>query len=328
MVSKGRRRVFVIYGRDTEAHGELVKFIRAVGLEELAFESVANELGPSPFIAEVVLHGLRQADAVIALFTPDEHAGLYEPTTGASMADQEGGSRWQARPNVLFEAGVAYGKADKEPILAVLGADVRLFSDLAGKHLVQLASSDAKRNLFQRLTKLVGSLEPTIPDWETSSASGDFARCVRARWRFFDEINELIRICRNRKVGKKKQAVSLEVVLRRVVSEEPDRDWSVVDPRDFMEAVKQHFDGEVTDDAYWWFLVYGFFRFNNIHEWGIQKNVTWDDSVDNARLAPRGAAVLERIRLQGMLPPLQALQPKSRTKAGTRTKKRARARRG
>jgi hypothetical protein len=292
-----KKRVFIIYGRDTEAHDELVKFIRAVGLEEIPFESIANSLGASPFVADVVSEGMNQADALVALFTPDEQAALYDPLTG-NFQTGEGDSRWQARPNVLFEAGVAYGLGSKkEPILAVLGADIRLFSDMAGRHFVQLAAPDGKRNLYKRLENLVGRLRPIVPDWEASTSAGDFSQCVRQRWRYFDEINELLRFFVNRKVRSKKQMVSLFEIVQAVVAAEPHRDWSAIDPRDFMEAVKQRFGEAATNHAYWWFVVYGFFRFNDIECWGVSDDATWDDSVDEARLAPRGAALLDRLRI-------------------------------
>jgi hypothetical protein len=87
--------------------------------------------------------------------------------------------------------------------------------------------------------------------------------------------------------------------VRAVVAFEPDRDWSVVDSRDFMGAVREKFSARETNEAYWWFVVYGFFRFNNIDEWGLlvdEVDEDWDDSVDYARLAPRRAFLLDRLK--------------------------------
>jgi predicted nucleotide-binding protein len=186
------KRVFVIYGRDVAARDELLKLIRGLGLDDIPFESVANSLGPAPFVGDVVLKGLQQADAIVALFTPDEQAVLREPETGMSLAEHDGGERWQARPNVIFEAGIAYGRSDKEPILAVLGTDVRLFSDLAGIHFVRLDASDGKRNMRERLERILGPLEPIMADWESSPQTGDFRGLVRPRWRYFDEIGDTL----------------------------------------------------------------------------------------------------------------------------------------
>src|SRR5688572_2110924 len=118
--------VFLIYGQDRKARDELTKFVRAVGLQQLSFEEVANRLGTTPFVAEVVLAGLQQAQAIIALFTPDELTTLYE-ANGEISSHPQGSSRWQARPNVIFEAGVAYGIAREKTIIVTIGSDVELF---------------------------------------------------------------------------------------------------------------------------------------------------------------------------------------------------------
>ena len=179
--------------------------------------------------------------------------------------------------------------SEKEPILAVIGADVRLFSDLAGVHFVKLDEAGGKRNLFERLNRLVGPLNPVISDWETSAQAGEFTRCKRPRWRFFDEVHEMMRYFKNRRVRAKKHTVSLLEIVQRIVAAEPERDWSRVDARDFIEAVKAAFGQSAADTAYWWFIVYGFFRFGNIECWGITEDATWDDSVDEALLSPRGS---------------------------------------
>jgi hypothetical protein len=291
-----KKRVFVIYGRDVEAHAELAKFLHALNLEEIVFDEVANTLGPSPFVADIVLRGIKEADAVIALFTPDEQAALYDPTTGRPLETNAGGSRWQARPNVIFEAGIAYGRGLIEPILVVLGADVSLFSDIGGKHFVNLGRSDGKRNLFNRLNTILGPITPRISDWEFSAEAGNFARCERRRWRWFDEVHELERYFDNQRVGRGQKSKSLLEIVRAVVKADPNRDWTRVRPRDFMTAVRALFSEALTDDAYWWFVVHGLFRFDNINEWGVTKGATWDDSCDEACLTERGGALLERVK--------------------------------
>ena len=288
------KTVFIIYGRDTDAHTELVKFIRAVGLDELPFEAVADGLGPTPFVADVVTTGIQKADAVIALFTPDEQAVLYDPRSGRSLAGEERGSRWQARPNVMFEAGVAFGKSKQEPILTVLGADVSLFSDVAGKHFIRLETPRGKRQLFNRLNAIVGPLASLSADVENSPISGNFEMCVRRRWKHFDEIEDLDRFLANRQIGNGRQISVRDVIAQVVLAD--DRDWSRLDARTFLAIAKDRYGENRADDAYWWMVVYGFLQFDNIDDWGTIDNATWDDSVDNARFAARGLALIERIR--------------------------------
>jgi hypothetical protein len=178
----------------------------------------------------------------------------------------------------------------------VLGADVTLFSDIGGKHFVHLGRLDGKRHLFNRLNAILGPITPRIDDWEASPAAGNFARCERRRWRWFDEVHELERYFENQRVGHGRKSKSLLEIVQAVITAEPTRDWSRVRARDFMTAVRGLFSDAVTDDAYWWFVVHGFFRFDNIDEWGVTKGATWEDSCDEALLTERGGALLERMK--------------------------------
>ena len=74
-------KAFIVYGRNHLAVAELEKLLRAVGLQTLSFEEAANRLGPSPFVASIVLAGIKSADVTIVLLTPDEHAAFYEPSS-------------------------------------------------------------------------------------------------------------------------------------------------------------------------------------------------------------------------------------------------------
>jgi hypothetical protein len=53
---------FIAHGRDTAPRDELAKFITAIGVEDLSFATVASDLGPSPFIADIVISAFKRAD--------------------------------------------------------------------------------------------------------------------------------------------------------------------------------------------------------------------------------------------------------------------------
>lgn len=299
--SVSKHQVFVIYGRDQLAHEHLIRFIEALGLEELAFQRISDQLGPSPFIADIVTQSIEQADAVIVLFTPDEHAALFgkneESDPGEHeryLVDVEGGARWQARPNVLFEAGVAYGTKPEKTVLVTIGTDVRLFSDIGGKHFVQLAEEGGKKKLRNKLETILGPLTPRCTDWETSQVSGDFTKCLRPRWGFYDEIGKLESHLRFRVI---KECTLLDVVAE-IVCLDVKKDWKVLREADFIKTIAQRFGNTVANESYWWLIVYGFFQFSDIDVWFEEGKgePTWKDSINYARWTERAFALIERCR--------------------------------
>jgi hypothetical protein len=293
----------VLYGRDTEAHNELSKFLRALGLKEIQFQQVADEMGANPFIGEIVLNAMQRADLVIALFTPDEQAALFDPQTG--KCDE---SRWQARPNVIFEAGIAFGNPQKELVLATLGADVRLFSDLHGKHIIDLGKDDGKLSLFKRLNNILKA------GWTRCPRAGDFKSCLRHRWEFYDELSDLQAALSSIMVGPKSKTSVLETI-RRVIKAHPDATWDRRSSRSFVKAMNGIFDDSITDEAYWWLVVNGFFIFEDIDNWWDEED-HWEDSSEYAYLSPRGLALLKRLKVEHLR------NARDRAQSGGRARKR------
>jgi hypothetical protein len=292
--------VFVVHGRDLGAVAELEKFLRAVGLASIPFEQVAAELRKEreqqPFVADIVVAGIARAEAVIALFTPDEQAVLYDPITGAYQGNARDEARWQGRPNVIFEAGVAWGNARTRTVLATLGGNVQLFSDVGGVHFVQLASPTGKRLLFDHLSAILGNFATWNPDWATNPAAGDFNAVLRQRWKPFDEVHELTGQLAAREVGK--SPVSVLEVIQRTLDQNPTTDWSHATAQRFMNAVARTWAKTpgVANDAYWWLVVEGVFRFDNITTWWDDDGSAWKQSVGYALIAERGLRLIERLQ--------------------------------
>lgn len=123
--------VFVVHGRNTQTLNELTAWLDAVGLHAKAFEDVRAELGGAPTILQVVEKGISEARGVIILITPDELAFL-RPELQRNRDTAGDRQRWQARPNVLFEAGLAYAKAGHKRTLFLVAGVAELFSDVGG----------------------------------------------------------------------------------------------------------------------------------------------------------------------------------------------------
>lgn len=61
----------VIYGHDTEANRALFDWLRAIGLEPQEWiQLIQATANGSPYIGDVLKNAFKQAQAVIALFTP------------------------------------------------------------------------------------------------------------------------------------------------------------------------------------------------------------------------------------------------------------------
>lgn len=127
------RKIFVIHGRCEPARHETGIFLRALGLEPLWFRDVRKDMGGTTHIIKVVERGMELAQGILALVTPDEFSAL-RPDLRSPGESGEAVERWQARPNVIFEAGMAYG-IDPDRVAFVLFGDAKLFTDAAGIHV-------------------------------------------------------------------------------------------------------------------------------------------------------------------------------------------------
>lgn len=130
--ASNRKAVMVIYGHDKQANDALFSWLRAIGLHPREWGQLVQATGSaSPFIGEILQGALRDVQAVIAFFTPDEYVT-------AAVPDEHHPVRLQARPNVLIEAGMALITHPTRTIIAILG-NQELPSDLAGRHYIRLS---------------------------------------------------------------------------------------------------------------------------------------------------------------------------------------------
>ncbi|MEV1113883.1 TIR domain-containing protein [Actinosynnema sp. NPDC049800] len=167
------RTVFVIHGRDKRARRALFDFLRAIGLQPLEWSQVLAEVRQgSPKIGDVLHAVLGKGRAVIVLATPDDVVRLK-----AEHADDEHDPATrpagQARPNVIYETGMAMMLVPERTILVELGK-VRRFTDLDGHFVVRLTNDPAPRKLLaQRLSDVGCAVDLSGSDWlEAGDLSG------------------------------------------------------------------------------------------------------------------------------------------------------------
>lgn len=129
-----KRQVFIVHGRDTATLNSVLDYLGNIGLEPRTFDDARALLEEgSPTILQVVSKGIAASWAVVVLITPDDIARLQE--------EPEEVARKQARPNVIFEAGFAFGRYPKRTVL-VEYEEPSMFSDLHGHYVVRLRQGE------------------------------------------------------------------------------------------------------------------------------------------------------------------------------------------
>lgn len=113
----------------------------------------------------------------------------------------------QPRQNVLFDAGVAYGRAPERTLLLRIGPQ-RPMSDLAGHHILQLDDSPQSRQAVADALRVAGcpvdlsgsdwfragrfSLSGGIPNIEADQADNASTLAVRMLFEEADYLHQLI----------------------------------------------------------------------------------------------------------------------------------------
>lgn len=170
--SKNPRSVFVVHGRNDFLRNSMFDLLRSINLEPIEWNRAVELTGHgSPYIGQILDAAFDDAQAIVVLLTPDEVAYL-QPRYGSGDDDPEIQPAAQARPNVLFEAGMALGRDAKRTVMVEVG-EVRPFSDVAGRHVVRLNNTTTSREaLAQRLQTAGCEVDLRGTDWHTA---GDFS---------------------------------------------------------------------------------------------------------------------------------------------------------
>lgn len=169
--SEKSRKIFVIHGRNEKARKALFQFLRAIDLEPLEWSQLIAGTGKgSPYIGEILESAFQTAQAVIVLMTGDDLAYIRDLYLGKD--DKPEAPTPQARPNVLFEAGMAFGRNPDKTIIVELGK-TRKYSDIEGRHVIRIDNTPEKRNALVQRLKKAGCLVKTEgkDDWYKD---GDF----------------------------------------------------------------------------------------------------------------------------------------------------------
>ncbi len=168
MTQRDKKKVFVVHGRNEKLRKELFAFLRSIGLDPVEWTSAIKATGkPSPYIGEVLATAFDMAQAVVVLLTPDDVVYLHDSLAGEDDAD-EVRPQGQARPNVLFEAGMAMGRDEERTVLVEMGKQ-KMFSDIGGRHTLRMDNSlEMREELAQRLGTAGCDVDISGTDWHST----------------------------------------------------------------------------------------------------------------------------------------------------------------
>lgn len=166
------KKVFVVHGRDSRLRDDFFSFLRALSLQPIEWsEALKLTKKATPYIGEALDSAFKNAQAVIVLLTPDDEVRLSPELWKKNEDESEKTTILQARPNVLFEAGMAFGTHADRTLLVEVG-QVKAFSDVAGRHVVRLSNSpDSRNDIAERLRTSGCNVSTSGNDW---LKAGDF----------------------------------------------------------------------------------------------------------------------------------------------------------
>jgi len=166
------RKVWVVHGRNMEARDAMFTFLRSLDLHPLEWEEPrAGTDEPTPYIGHVLDVAFKDAQAFLVLVTGDDEGRLRDIYQRPQDPEHERALTPQARQNVIFEAGMAFGHDPRRTILVELG-ELRPYSNVAGRHVIRMNNTSEKRHeLANRLETAGCAVNRKGTDW---LKAGDF----------------------------------------------------------------------------------------------------------------------------------------------------------
>jgi predicted nucleotide-binding protein len=173
--SSDRRRVFVVHGRNENIRHAMFSFLRAIGLDPIEWEeAIAMTKEGAPYTGQAIDAAFSKAHAAVILITGDDIACLKQEFILEHDDDTERKPTPQARPNVLFELGLAFGRKPDRTIVVEFGK-TRPISDSIGRNVIRFSDTpDFRQKLAGRLRN-AGCLLNTDSKSDWLSTKFDFS---------------------------------------------------------------------------------------------------------------------------------------------------------
>ncbi|ODA32878.1 TIR domain-containing protein [Planctopirus hydrillae] len=131
-VTRNKRKVFIVHGRNNEVKQEVTRFIERQGIEAIILHEQASS---GMTIIEKIEHYSNDADFALVLYTACDHGrGVHETKIPPKN---------RARQNVVFEHGYLMAKLGRENVCALVQGEIETPNDISGVVYVPLDSNEA-----------------------------------------------------------------------------------------------------------------------------------------------------------------------------------------
>jgi predicted nucleotide-binding protein len=162
----------VVYGRNANAKRAMFDFLQSLDLKPMSWtQGISQTKIANPSVRQIVDALFAKAVAVVVLLTPDDQAELKPEFRKKNEPAHETQLTGQARPNVLFEAGMAMSSHPDHTVMTQIG-DVTPFTDIGGIHITHLNNSiETRRELATKLINAKCQVDMDDDKWRTA---GDF----------------------------------------------------------------------------------------------------------------------------------------------------------
>lgn len=142
VVTRNKRKVFIVHGRDSETKQEVARFIEKVGLRSIILHEQASA---GMTIIEKIERYSNEADFALVLYTPCDH--------GRGVHENKISPRNRARQNVVFEHGYLMAKLGRENVCALVKGEIETPNDISGVVYVSFDAHGAwKIEVLKELT--------------------------------------------------------------------------------------------------------------------------------------------------------------------------------
>lgn len=228
-----------------------------------------------------ILESLKTNDFGVFLFGPDDRI-VYR-----------GKIEVLARPNVIFELGAFMGGLGRErSLFAWVNPSRRKMNrhniaDLAGI----LRLSDIRKD---------------GRNWDASATAKDIARVVDelgpALRSSYDEVADLRASLDDRLLKGTKTSYWLGDLVASSARKRGKRWTKNSYPSELLDFLRPGLTAKIVDDAYWWLVVLGVFRFSSIEAFTDDKSWSWNHSLPYVEFSERGVALLNQYRSPNAAP--------------------------